>query len=197
MTEALVVLAGYLLGSVPFGYLVVRLARGEDVRAVGSGNIGATNVWRAYGRWYGIPIVLLDMAKGFVPALVGVLVSGDLVGCLAGGAAMAGHWRPLFFGLRKGGKTVAAAGGTFFAVAPLVATSSLGVWIALFLLLRYASVSSILAAGSLPLLAWLYGEPWPVIVFGAAAAVAVLLLHKTNIRRLRAGTESRFSFGRR
>ena len=197
MTEALVVLAGYLLGSVPFGYLVVRLVRHEDVRKVGSGNIGATNVWRIYGRWLGIPSVLLDVAKGFVPALVGVLVSGDLVGCLAGGAAMAGHWRPLFFGFRKGGKTVAAAGGTFFAVAPLVATASLGIWIALFLLLRYASVASILAAASLPVLAWAFGEPWPVIVFGAAAAVAVLLLHKANLRRLRAGTESRFSLGRR
>lgn len=196
MTEALVVLAGYLVGSVPFGYWVVRLFKGEDVRKVGSGNIGATNVWRAYGRWYGIPIVLLDVAKGFVPALVGVLVSGDLVGCLAGGAAMAGHWRPLFMRFRKGGKTVAAAGGTFWAVAPFVATSALGIWIVLFLLLRYASVASIAAALSLPLLAWLYGEPWPDIVFGGGAAVAVLLLHKANIRRLRAGTENRFSFGK-
>lgn len=197
MTEALVVLAGYLVGSVPFGYWVVRAFKGEDVREIGSGNIGATNVWRAYGRWYGIPIVLLDVAKGFVPALVGVLVSGDLVGCLAGAAAMAGHWRPLLMGFRKGGKTVAAAGGTFFAVAPLVATTSLGIWIGLFLLLRYASVASILAAASLPLLAWAYGEPWPVIAFGGGAAVAVLLLHKANIRRLRAGTENRFQLGRK
>ena len=74
---------------------------------------------------------------------------------------------------------------------------AIGIWIALFLLLRYASVSSILAAASLPVLAWAFGEPWPVIVFGAAAAVAVLLLHKANLRRLRAGTESRFSLGRR
>src|SRR4051812_33322041 len=107
MLEALVVVGGYLLGSVPFGYWLVRLLRGEDVRGRGSGNIGATNVWRAYGRRYGIPVMLLDVAKGFVPGLVGVLVSGDLVGVLAGGAAMAGHWRPLFLGLRRGGKTVA------------------------------------------------------------------------------------------
>ena len=71
MTSALVVLGGYLLGSMPFGYWLVRLAKGEDIRRVGSGNIGATNVWRTYGRSYGIPIVLLDVAKGFVPALVG------------------------------------------------------------------------------------------------------------------------------
>ena len=121
MTDVLVVLGGYLLGSMPFGYWLVRAVRGEDVRERGSGNIGATNVWRVYGRRYGIPVMLLDIAKGFVPALVGVLVSGDLLGVLPGGAAMAGHWRPLFLGFRKGGKTVATAGGVFWAVAPLVA----------------------------------------------------------------------------
>src|SRR5262245_53198794 len=102
MTDLLVVLGGYLLGSMPFGYWLVRAVRGEDVRERGSGNIGATNVWRVYGRRYGIPVMLLDIAKGFVPALVGVLVSGDLLGVLAGSAAMAGHWRPLFLGFRKG-----------------------------------------------------------------------------------------------
>ena len=117
MTAALVVLGGYLLGSMPFGYWVVLLVKGEDIRRVGSGNIGATNVWRAYGRWYGIPIVLLDVAKGFVPALVGTLLVGELIGVLAGGAAMLGHWRPLFLRFQKGGKTVATAGGTFFGVA--------------------------------------------------------------------------------
>ena len=96
MTAALVVLGGYLLGSMPFGYWLVLLLKGEDIRKVGSGNIGATNVWRTYGKAYGIPIVLLDVAKGFVPALVGTLLVGELVGVLAGGAAMLGHWRPLF-----------------------------------------------------------------------------------------------------
>ena len=92
MTAALVILGGYLLGSMPFGYWIVLLVKGEDIRKVGSGNIGATNVWRAYGRWYGIPIVLLDVAKGFVPALVGTMLVGPLVGVLAGGA---GDARPL------------------------------------------------------------------------------------------------------
>ena len=110
MTAVLVVLGGYLLGSMPFGYWVVLLLKGEDIRKVGSGNIGATNVWRTYGRRYGIPIVLLDVAKGFVPALVGTLLVGELVGVLAGGAAMLGHWRPLFLGFQKGGKTVATGG---------------------------------------------------------------------------------------
>jgi glycerol-3-phosphate acyltransferase PlsY len=196
MAEALVVVGGYLIGSMPFGYWVVRALHGDDVRERGSGNIGASNVWRVYGRRYGVPVMLLDVAKGFVPALVGVLVSGDLLGVLAGGAAMIGHWRPLFLGFRKGGKTVATAGGVFFAVAPFVALAGVVTWCVLFLLFRYASVASMGAAAGLPLVAWAVGEPWPVIVFAAVAAGAVLVLHRGNIRRLRAGTESRFHFRR-
>ena len=196
MAEALVIVGGYLLGSMPFGYWLVRLLRGEDVRQRGSGNIGATNVWRVYGRGYGVPVMLLDVAKGFVPALVGVLVSGDLLGVLAGGAAMAGHWRPLFLRFQRGGKTVATAGGVFWAVAPLVAVAGIVLWGGVFLLLRYASVASMVAAIALPLVAWALGEPWPVILFAALAATAVLVLHRANIRRLREGTESRFHFRR-
>jgi acyl phosphate:glycerol-3-phosphate acyltransferase len=196
MTAALVVLGGYLLGSMPFGYWVVLLVKGEDIRKVGSGNIGATNVWRAYGRWYGIPIVLLDVAKGFVPGLVGTLLVSHLVGVVAGGAAMLGHWRPLFLRFQKGGKTVATAGGTFFGVATTLGLIGLGLWIVVFLLTRYASLASILTALSLPFLGLVLGEPWPVIVFASIAAVAVVLLHKENIARLRAGTESRFALRR-
>ena len=196
MRDAAVIVGGYLLGSMPFGYWVVRLVRHEDVRTKGSGNIGASNVWRVYGRRYGIPVMLLDVAKGFVPALVGVLVSGDLLGVLAGGAAMAGHWRPLFLGFQRGGKTVATAGGVFWAVAPLVAVVGAAVWVVLFLVLRYASVASMGAALSLPVVAWALGEPWPVIVFASLAGGVVVVLHRGNIRRLRAGTESRFHFGR-
>jgi len=196
MTAVLVVLGGYLLGSMPFGYWVVLLVKGDDIRKVGSGNIGATNVWRTYGRWYGIPIVLLDMAKGFVPGLVGTLLVGELVGVLAGGAAMFGHWRPMFLRFQKGGKTVATAGGTFFGVAPILGLTGLAIWIVAFLLTRYASIASLAAALSLPFVGLALGEPWPVIVFATIAAVAVVLLHKENIARLRAGTESRFALRR-
>jgi glycerol-3-phosphate acyltransferase PlsY len=196
MTSALVVLGGYLLGSMPFGYWLVLLAKGEDVRTVGSGNIGATNVWRTYGKAYGIPVVVLDVAKGFVPALVGTLLVGELVGVLAGGAAMFGHWRPLLLRFQKGGKTVAAAGGTFFGAAPLLGAIGLGLWIVIFLLSRYASLASMLTAISLPLIGLALGEPWPVIAFAAIAAVAVVVLHRANIARLRAGTESRFRLRR-
>ena len=197
MTAALVVLGGYLLGSMPFGYWVVRLVKGEDVRTTGSGNIGATNVWRAYGKAYGIPIVVLDVAKGLVPALVGTILVGELVGVLAGGAAMLGHWRPLFLRFQKGGKTVAAAGGTFFGVAPLLGLIGLAIWIVVFLLSRYASLASMATAIALPFVGLALGEPWPVIVFAAIACLAVLLLHKANLARLRAGTESRFQLRRR
>ena len=138
MVAPLIVLGGYLLGSAPFGYWVVRLVRHEDVRTKGSGNIGATNVWRVYGRKLGIPVILLDIAKALVPALVGLKVSGELTGVLAGAAAMAGHWRPLYLGFTKGGKTVATAGGVTFALAPLAAACVVVVWLAIFVLGRYS-----------------------------------------------------------
>lgn len=196
MTAVLVVLGGYLLGSMPFGYWLVRLLKGEDIRKVGSGNIGATNVWRTYGKAYGIPIVLLDVAKGFVPALVGTILVGELVGVLAGGAAMLGHWRPLFLGFARGGKIVATTGGVALALAPLAALSAAAVWIAVFFLTRYASLASIVAAVSLPLWALLYGASWPVVAFTAGAALAIIVLHRTNIRRLLAGEENRIELRR-
>jgi acyl phosphate:glycerol-3-phosphate acyltransferase len=194
---AILAAAGYLAGSLPFGYWLVRVARHDDIRRHGSGNIGATNVWRAYGRRLGLPVILLDVLKGLVPALVATLVVGDLAGVLAGGAAMLGHWRPVYMGFARGGKTVATAGGTLFGVAPLVGLATAAVWILLFLVLRYASVASMLAAASIPLLAWALGEPWPVVAFGLAAGIAVVVLHRPNIRRLFAGTENRFELRRR
>src|SRR5213080_1850343 len=126
MITLVCVVAGYLAGSMPFGYWLVRLTKGVDIRTVGSGNIGATNVWRTYGRRYGIPVVLLDTAKGFAPALAATLTISHLAGVLAGAAAMVGHWRPLFLRFAKGGKMVATTGGAFFGVAPLVGGAGLG-----------------------------------------------------------------------
>ena len=197
MTTALLVLAGYLAGSIPTGYWLVRAARGVDIRTLGSENIGGSNVWRAFGPRLGAPVVLLDTAKGFAPALAATLLVGPLAGVLAGAAAMLGHWRPLFLGWRRGGKMVATCGGAFLGVAPVVGGIGAVVWIVVFLLLRYASVASMVAAVSLPVIAVLLGEPWPVVAFGAAAALAVLVLHRGNIARLRAGTENRFRLRRR
>ncbi|CAN5357791.1 glycerol-3-phosphate 1-O-acyltransferase PlsY [soil metagenome] len=197
MTTALFVLAGYVLGSMPWGYWLVRLVQRDDISKHGSGNIGGTNVWRVYGWKLGLPVVVLDTLKGFAPALVASLVESDLAGVLAGAAAMLGHWRPLFLRWRRGGKVVATCGGAFLGVAPVVGAVGAGVWIAVFLLFRYASLASIVAALSLPVAAALLDESWPVIAFAAGAAVAVLVLHRGNIVRLRAGTENRFRFRRR
>jgi glycerol-3-phosphate acyltransferase PlsY len=192
----ILIVGGYLAGSMPFGYWVVRAFKHVDIRTVGSGNIGATNVWRTYGRWYGVPVVLLDTLKGFVPALVGTLWISHWAGVVAGAAAMLGHWRPIFLRFAKGGKMVATCGGAFFGVAPFVALCAAALWILLFLVLRYASVASMLAAASLPLVAYGLGEPTAVVVFGALAALAVVVLHRANIGRLFRGTENRFHFRR-
>jgi acyl phosphate:glycerol-3-phosphate acyltransferase len=189
---AVLVAAGYLAGSMPWGYWLVRIFRGEDIRTKGSGNIGATNVWRVYGPSLGIPAVLLDTAKGFVPAYLGVVLVGHGTGVLAGAAAMLGHWRPLFLGFRRGGKMVATAGGAFLGVAPLVGGVGAVVWLIVFGLTRYVSVASMTAAVSLPISAWLLGYPWPVIAFGVFAAAGVVFLHRPNIRRLARGEETKF-----
>jgi glycerol-3-phosphate acyltransferase PlsY len=189
--EALLVVAGYLCGSLPFGYWLVRWLRGVDIRKVGSGNIGATNVWRTFGARLGLPVMLLDTLKGFAPALVATLWVGSLWGVLAGAAAMLGHSRPVFLKFARGGKMVATCGGAFFGVAPVVAGIGTAVWLLVFLACRYASVASITAALSLPIVAVALGEPWPVIAFACAAALAVLVLHRANIGRLRAGTETK------
>jgi glycerol-3-phosphate acyltransferase PlsY len=149
-----------------------------------------------YGRWYGLPVVVLDAAKGFVPALVATQVHSHLAGVLAGGAAMLGHWRPLFMGFRRGGKIVATTGGAFLGVAPVVGGIGAAVWIVTFVLFRYASLASIAAGLSLPVIAVLLGYPWPVIVFAGAAAAAIVLLHRSNIRRLLSGTENRATLRR-
>ena len=194
MSTALLVVAGYLLGSMPWGYWLVRLVKHEDIRSHGSGNIGGTNVWRAYGWRLGLPVVVLDTAKGFAPALVATLTVSHLAGVLAGGAAMLGHWRPLFLKWQRGGKMVATCGGAFLGVAPVVGGIGAAVWIVVFVLFRYASLASMLAAVSLPVIAVLLEEPWPVVAFAAFAAVAVIILHRGNIARLRSGTENRFRF---
>lgn len=196
MTTVAFVVAGYVLGSMPWGYWLVRLVKRDDIRRHGSGNIGGTNVWRAYGWRLGLPVVALDTLKGFAPALVGSLAVSDLAGVLAGAGAMLGHWRPLFLGWRRGGKMVATCGGAFLGVAPVVGGVGAGVWIVVFLLFRYASLASMLAAAALPVAAALLGESWPVIIFASATAAAVVVLHRANIARLRRGTENRFSFRR-
>jgi len=180
----------------PFGYWVPLLVRHEDIRTKGSGNVGASNVFRVYGRSLGIPVAALDLAKGFAAASLGLWAGGALIGVLAAGAAMIGHARPVFLRFEKGGKMVATAGGATFALAPLAAICCVGMWLVLFFVTRYASLASIVTALGLALFVVLFGYPWPIVAFGIAGAAAVIALHRQNIRRLLGGTEHRFELGR-
>jgi glycerol-3-phosphate acyltransferase PlsY len=184
-------LGGYLAGSIPTGYWLVRLVRGIDIRRVGSRSIGATNVWRVMGWKVGVPTILVDVAKGLVPALVASLLVDDVAGVLAGFAAMVGHARPVFLKFERGGKAVATTGGVMIGLAPLVALGGLLVWGVTFLVARYVSVASMAAAVSLPVFAFALAESWPVRIVALAAAGAIVFLHRENIRRLFAHREPR------
>src|SRR2546423_9963235 len=167
MTTLLLVAAGYLLGSMPWGYWLPWLVEHDDIRRHGSGNIGGTNVWRVYGWRLGLPVVLLDTLKGFAPALVATLTVSHLAGVLAGAAAMLGHWRPLFLRWQRGGKVVATCGGAFLGVAPVVGGTGAAVWLVVFLLFPYSALASIVPAPSPPLVPVLLDETSPVVRFPA------------------------------
>src|SRR6266496_5711521 len=151
MKDLLLILTGYALGSMPWGYWLPRILRGVNIRKVGSGSTGAANVWRTLGFKIALGVALLDIAKGFAAAALGLWFGSELVGLLAGIAALVGHWRPLFIGFSRGGKIVATTGGVTLALAPFATLAVAGVWIATFLVTRYTSVASLLSAAALPL----------------------------------------------
>lgn len=187
-------LAAYLLGAIPTSYLVAKLARGIDLRTVGSKNLGATNLYRQLGWGYAIPVALFDVAKGAIPVtLLGSLVGVGLAGRLALGAmAVVGHVYSVFVGFR-GGKGVATGAGVVVGLAPLAAVGATAVWAVVVKLSGYVSLGSILAAASLPLAVYLiYPDRRSTIWIFAALAGFVIVLHHANIRRLLAGTEHRF-----
>jgi acyl phosphate:glycerol-3-phosphate acyltransferase len=189
--EAVLIVVGYLLGSMPWGYWLPLVLRRVDIRTVGSGNVGASNVWRSFGWKLGLPVLLLDVAKGAAAALLGRILDDELTGVLAGTAALAGHWRPIFLGFQRGGKVVATTGGVGLAIAPAAALCSCGVWVLVFVATRYASVASIAAGISLPLFALAFDASWPVLAFTIGAALAIVALHHANIVRLARGQEPR------
>jgi acyl phosphate:glycerol-3-phosphate acyltransferase len=196
MNDVLLILTGYVLGSMPWGYWLPRLLSGVNIRKVGSGSTGAANVWRTLGFKVGLGVALLDILKGLAAALLGVWLGGELVGVFAGIAAMIGHWRPLFIGFGRGGKIVATTGGVALALAPLATLAAASVWIIAFLATRYTSVASMVSASTLPLFALLFGASWPVVAFAAGAAVAIFVLHRANIGRLLSRSENRFELRR-
>ena len=140
---------------------------------------------------YGIAVALLDILKGLAAGLLGRYLGDELIGVLAGTAALVGHWRPLFLGFAAGGKVVAVTGGVGLAVAPVASLAAAGLWIIVFLVSRYASLASLAGGASLPLFALATGASWPVMGFTIGAAVAIVLLHRGNIARLLRGEERR------
>jgi glycerol-3-phosphate acyltransferase PlsY len=186
----LVLSASYLIGSIPFSYLVARRA-GVDVRKVGSGNVGATNVMRSAGRAAGIVAFLLDASKGAAAALLAQrLVTGDLLPPLAAAAAVLGHMYPVWLGF-TGGKGVATGAGAFLPLAPTATGVALLSFALCLAVLRYVSLASLVGASSLALAAFLLGAPRPVAWTAAALAALIVWRHRENLRRIRAGTENR------
>ena len=194
----ILIIGAYLLGSIPFGYLIVKERAGVDVRSVGSGNVGATNVLRVSGKGPAIAVLLMDMAKGCFPVLVGRLlgVSSGVLAAVAV-AAVLGHVFPIFLGFR-GGKGVATAVGAFLALAPIATATSIAVFVLLVIWKRYVSLGSVVAVATFPLWAFIYGQtgwmtvPWlAVCIAGSVTAVVVFVKHRANLRRIGEGTESR------
>ena len=193
--------AAYLLGSIPFGYLLGKF-KGIDIREHGSKNIGATNVMRVLGKGFGVAALLLDMLKGFIPAFVlAGLVAGweqsgrQLAGIVFGAGAILGHVFPCFLRFR-GGKAVATGCGVFLALDPLATVGAFAVWGSVVMTARYVSVGSMAGAAALPVFLLLLHNtklsPYlPSVAFGVAVAVLVVVRHRANLRRLRAGTEPR------
>ncbi len=197
MTPLIAVVVAYLVGGIPFGYLLVRWKTGEDVRDKGSGNIGATNVLRTSGRAVAVATLLLDIAKGVFAVWLADRLSGGSPAwmSLAALAVMAGHAFPLFLKF-QGGKAVASFIGAFLYLTPIPMIAALLVFVIVVAVTRQISMGSIVAAGCLPLAAWLIEHPPSVVILAAlVAAVFLIYRHRGNIQRIRSGTENVFRFG--
>ncbi len=202
----LIVVVAYLLGSIPTGYLLFRIFRRQDIRTIGSGNIGATNVIRSGAKGLGAATFLLDVLKGALAVLIGARLAEigfpplpvHNAEALAALCAVLGHVFPIWLNLR-GGKGVATAFGVFLVLAPLAALGSMILFAIVFAIGRYVSLASILGAAAFPALAW-FSAPWvrTYLVFGIILFVVLLILvkHSKNIERLMAGTEYRFGFSK-
>jgi glycerol-3-phosphate acyltransferase PlsY len=202
----LIAAAAYLLGSIPMGYLLVRIFRHQDIRSVGSGNIGATNVLRSGGKGLGAATFFLDVLKGCSAVWLGGFLGAILLPstplrtaqALAALIAVLGHMFPVWLRF-KGGKGVATGFGVFLVAAPWAALAAISVFFIVLFLSRFVSLASILGAASFPVFAWYFQRtqtgPHPTAFFIAvecAVALLIIVKHHQNIRRLLAGTESRF-----
>lgn len=184
------VLLGYLAGSVPFAFLLARRA-GIDVRAVGSGNVGAANVMRATGTGRAVAVMALDVAKGATAVALAQLANGGAaLAALTGAAAIVGHIYPVWLRFH-GGKGVAVAAGVFAVLTPVATALASAIFLVMVWSTRYVSLGSIAATLALPPAAWLVGAPVAVVAVAWGVAALILFRHRTNLRRLREGTERR------
>ena len=182
----------YLLGSIPNGLIFGKLIWHKDLRNFGSGNIGATNAWRVIGKQAGILIFLLDFLKGAISVMLAkIFVGSALVMVAAGLLAIIGHTFSIFLKLR-GGKGVATGLGVIAVMMPKVTAIVFLTWLIIFLVTRYVSVASIVAAALTPILAVIFDEPIEFIILGLMAAAFIIFRHKENILRLKQGRENRF-----
>jgi glycerol-3-phosphate acyltransferase PlsY len=193
-------LMGYFAGSLPTGYLLAR-AKGVDIRKTGSGNIGATNVFRVLGKPAGVLVMVVDGLKGYAACAWGTDAMLHLLGAtpataepfriVAGIAAVLGHSFTCWLRF-KGGKGVATSAGVYFALAPMAAGVAVGTWVTALLITRYVSVASILAAVALPLTVWLTPNSLALRIVTTALGAMVIWKHRSNVQRLLSGTENRF-----
>jgi acyl phosphate:glycerol-3-phosphate acyltransferase len=200
MIAVLSMAAGYILGSFPTAYIAGKLIKGVDVRELGSGNVGATNVVRTVGLIPGIAVFVLDLLKGLVASTVlplylnGLLSPGEpvngLVFIFAGAAAIGGHIFPVFLRF-KGGKGVATTAGVMAGLAPMILAICLVIWAVVFSIWKYVSLASIAAAIALPILAVFFGKGIDIVVFSAVVSMLGVFSHRSNIKRLIQGTETR------
>jgi acyl phosphate:glycerol-3-phosphate acyltransferase len=194
MTGLIAIVFAYLVGSIPFGYILTRFTTGKDVRESGSGNIGATNVLRTAGRGPAIATLVLDITKGYLAVFVAGLLTQNNEGWMANAAlaVMVGHAFPVFLKF-KGGKTVATFIGAFGCLTPVPLLAAMLVFLITVAVTRYISLGSILAAATFPLGVWLILHPSPTVVLAALISAAFIVYrHRPNVERIRAGTEPEF-----
>src|SRR6266481_1907154 len=205
LTLATVLVASYLLGSIPFGYLAGRLA-GIDIRKAGSGNVGATNVVRVLGRRYGYPVFALDFLKGFGAVKISMLMapgrppdwnSPEIFGILAAMCSVLGHLYPPWLKF-NGGKGVATSAGALLALTPVATLIGIAIWVVMFWLTRYVSLASITAAVVLPIVILVVrshdqNNGRPLVIASVCVAAVVIWRHRSNLSRLIRGTEPRFT----
>ncbi|SFF94960.1 acyl-phosphate glycerol-3-phosphate acyltransferase [Desulfotomaculum arcticum] len=188
--------ASYLIGSIPFGFILARYAKGIDIRQFGSGNIGATNVWRTLGPVPGIIVLLLDMSKGVASVFIGRHLGGAGTELIAAFFALCGHSWPVFIKF-KGGKIVATGGGIILAISPLTTLIALIVLLITVGISRYVSLGSIMAAITVPVTMIILRMNILYILFGVVIAAFVIYKHRPNIKRILDGTEFKVGKGRR